>query len=89
MPSHAGTSIYIYIIPLQKVDPLRCLALRTRIGRFKSSFVPWELSLPTYLVCICMKPDEGPFLLGLKIVYPGAVFTLALHVNNIFCGHII
>ena len=31
----------------QKAEPLRCLALRTRGGRLKSSFVPWELSLPT------------------------------------------
>ena len=31
----------------QKTEPLRCLALRTRGGRLKSSFVPWELSLPT------------------------------------------
>ena len=28
----------------QKAEPLRCLALRTRGGRLKSSFVPWELS---------------------------------------------
>ena len=26
----------------QKAEPLRCLALRTRGGRLKSSFVPWE-----------------------------------------------
>ena len=31
----------------QKAEPLRCLALGTRGGRLKSSFVPWELSLPT------------------------------------------
>ena len=31
----------------QKAEPLKCLALRTRGGRLKSSFVPWELSLPT------------------------------------------
>ena len=31
----------------QKAEPLRCLALRTRGGRLKSSFVLWELSLPT------------------------------------------
>ena len=30
----------------QTAEPLRCLALRTRDGRL-SSFVPWELSLPT------------------------------------------
>ena len=31
----------------QKASPLRCLALRTRDGGLKSSFIPWELSLPT------------------------------------------
>ena len=31
----------------QKAEPPRCLALRTRGGRLKSTFVPWELSLPT------------------------------------------
>ena len=34
------------IIPVQKAEPL-CLASKTRTGRLKSSFVPWELSLPT------------------------------------------
>ena len=32
-----------------KAEPLRCLGLRTRGGRLKSSFVRWELSLPTQL----------------------------------------
>ena len=31
----------------QNTEPLRCLALRTRGGMLKSSFVQWELSLPT------------------------------------------
>ena len=31
----------------QKAEQLRCPALITRGGRLKSSFVPWELSLPT------------------------------------------
>ena len=35
------------ILIQQKAEPPRCLALRARIGRLKSSFVPWELSLPT------------------------------------------
>ena len=34
--------------PMQKAEPsLGALALRTRGGRLKSSFLPWELSLPT------------------------------------------
>ena len=36
MPSQA----YLYnIIPVQKAEPFRYLALRTRTGKFKSSFV--------------------------------------------------
>ena len=35
MPSRAQ----LYNIPVQKFGPFRCLALRTRTGRFKSSFV--------------------------------------------------
>ena len=42
-----GSHPSAYNLPVQKVEPLRCLALRTRTCRFKSSFVPWELSLPT------------------------------------------
>ena len=41
-------TLYIHV-NLQTAEPLRCLALRTKGGRLKSSktFVPWELSLPT------------------------------------------
>ena len=44
--------MYLYLLRLtiliqQKAEPPRCLALRARIDRLKSSFVPWELSLPT------------------------------------------
>ena len=42
-------SFRLTILIQQKAEPPRCLALRAtcRIGRLKSSFVPWELSLPT------------------------------------------
>ena len=37
------------LIPAKGIEPLRCLALRTRGDKFKSSFIPRELSLPTQL----------------------------------------
>ena len=48
IPPSVCSGTYNLENPMQKAEPsLGALALRTRGGRLKSSFVPWELSLPT------------------------------------------
>ena len=40
VPSQAHLPVYIYNTSAKSRATYRCLALRTRTGRFKSSFVP-------------------------------------------------
>ena len=68
--------LHVYNIPVQKAEPLWCLALRTRTGRYKSSFVPWELSLPTLVA-----HGHGQ-LSTWTVIYMAIIYTVPGHLTD-------